>query len=88
MYKYCTTVRVIFLFAISDTKSIFALAAVPNNAKETTIGPIAVPKELTPPARLSLCDPLSGSPNEIAKGFAAVCCNEKPSPTIKRAPKI
>ena len=52
--KYCTTVSVILLFAISFTKSILALAAVPNNANETTIGPIAVPKELTPPAKFNL----------------------------------
>ena len=77
-----------FFSEISFTKSISALAAVPNNARETTIGPIAVPKELIPPAKFNLCDPVLGSPNEIAKGFAAVCCNEKPSPTIKRAPKI
>ena len=54
IYKYCTTVNVILLFAISFTKSILALAAVPNNANETTIGPIAVPKELTPPAKFNL----------------------------------
>ena len=47
---------------------------------------MVVPKELIPPARFNLCAPFSASPNEIANGLAAVCCNEKPSPTIKRAP--
>ena len=46
--------HVIFLFAISFPRSIFALAAVPKRAKDTTIGPIAVPNEFTPPARFSL----------------------------------
>ena len=56
--------------------------------KETTMGPMAVPKELTPPARFNRCAPLAGSPSPIAKGFAAVCCREKPSPTINRAPRM
>ena len=57
----------------------------PKIISAITIGPIVVPKEFTPPARLRRCDPLFSSPNEITKGFAAVCCNENPRPTIKRA---
>ena len=34
---------------------------------------MAVPKEFTPPAKLSLFDPVEGSPRDTAKGFAAVC---------------
>ena len=76
------------LFAISLPRSIFALAAVPKRANDTTIGPIAVPNEFTPPARFSLWDPFSGSPSDIANGFAAVCCRENPRPTMKSAPSI
>ena len=76
------------LLEISLFKSILALAAVPKSANDTTIGPIAVPKEFTPPARFSLCEPFSGSPSDIAKGLAAVCCSEKPKPTINNAPRI
>jgi hypothetical protein len=52
-------------------------------AKLTSSGPIVVPKLFTPPAIVSLCDPVLGSPMIIASGFAAVCCNENPRPTIK-----
>ena len=58
----------------------------PNKIKATTIGPMVVPKELMPPARFNRCAPFSASPNEMANGLAAVCCNEKPSPTINSAP--
>ena len=57
----------------------------PNKISATTIGPIVVPKEFIPPAKFSLCDPFSGSPNEMAKGFAADCCSEKPRPTMNKA---
>ena len=50
-----------------------ALAAVPNSAKDTTIGPMAVPKEFIPPAKFNLCEPVDSSPKEIANGFAEVC---------------
>ena len=88
IYKYCTTVNVILLLAISFPRSILALAAVPKRANDTTIGPIAVPNEFTPPARFNLWDPFSGSPSDIANGFAAVCWRENPRPTIKSAPRI
>ena len=64
-----------------------AFAAVPNKINVTMIGPIVVPSELTPPAKFNRCDPFSGSPKRSANGLAAVCCNEKPRPTIKREPK-
>ena len=59
----------------------------PNIAKLTSNGPSVVPTLFTPPAKLNRCDPFRGSPMTIAKGFAAVCCNEKPSPTIN-SPEI
>src|SRR3970040_1640316 len=57
--------------------SILTPAITPNNAIETTIGPIVVPNELIPPARFNLLDAECGSPSEAAKGCADVCCNEK-----------
>jgi hypothetical protein len=57
----------------------------PNKISATTIGPTVVPKELIPPAKFSLCAPLLGSPKEMAKGLAAVCCNENPRPTTNKA---
>ena len=47
------------------------------------MGPIVVPNELMPPPRLILLEPVAGSPNNIAKGFAAVCCSENPKAKIK-----
>ncbi len=47
-----------------------------------------VPKELIPPAKFNLCEPVSGSPNATANGLAAVCCNENPNATMNNAPKI
>src|SRR5580765_1944583 len=52
------------------------------------IGPNVVPRELTPPARFNRCVPVEGSPSAMAKGWAAVCCNEKPSATIKKEARI
>ena len=46
---------------------------------------MAVPKELTPPAKFSLFDPVVGSPSDTANGFAAVCCSEKPNPITNKA---
>jgi hypothetical protein len=43
-------------------------AVVPNKANATTIGPMAVPKEFTPPPRFTRFMPEEGSPKEIAKG--------------------
>ena len=40
---------------------------------ETMIGPMVVPNEFKPPAKLSLCAPVSGLPNNETKGFAEVC---------------
>jgi hypothetical protein len=57
--------------------------ALPNKASATTKGPMVVPKEFTPPPRLTRVAPVSGSPNEIANGCAAVCCSEKPRATMK-----
>ena len=55
----------------------------PNKANATISGPIIVPKELIPPVKFTLVAPVAGFPNEIAKGLAAVCCNEKPNATKK-----
>ena len=53
--------------------SSLAAAVVPKSAKATTIGPIAVPKEFTPPPRLTRLVPVEGSPKAMANGCAAVC---------------
>ena len=79
--------RLISLFEIILLSSSPDFGAVPNKISAITIGPIAVPNEFTPPAKFKRLDPLSGSPNDIANGFAAVCCNENPSATMKNAPK-
>ena len=63
-------------------------AADPNKASATTIGPIEVPNELIPPPKLTRLVPVDGSPNAMAKGCAAVCCNENPSATINRPTNI
>ena len=46
---------------------------------------MAVPKELTPPAKFSLFDPVEASPSDTANGFAAVCCSENPNPMMNNA---
>ena len=51
------------------------------------IGPMEVPKEFKAPPNVILCEPVEGSPNNIANGFAAVCCNENPNARIKNAIK-
>ena len=63
-------------------------AAVPNKANATTIGPMVVPKELIPPPRFTLLAPVFGSPNKMANGLAAVCCNEKPKATMNNPTNI
>ena len=60
----------------------------PNNASATTIGPIAVPKELIPPPKVMRWAPVSGEPSKAAKGLAAVCCSEKPNATANRPSNI
>src|SRR5579871_2651952 len=79
MYNVFTLVTVTFAFP---------LVGVPNKKKLTMIGPNVVPNEFTPPARFNLCEPVEGSPREIAKGCAAVCCNEKPSAIIKNETRM
>ena len=64
------------------------LLGVPKRKKLTMIGPNVVPKELIPPARFNRCEPVAGSPRDIAKGCAAVCCRENPSATIKNDTRI
>ena len=76
----------IWLFLTISSSSSPDIGVDPNIISATTIGPIVVPKEFIPPARFSLCDALAGSPNEIANGWAAVCCKENPNPTINNAP--
>ena len=63
-------------------------AVVPNNAIATTIGPMVVPKEFTPPPRFTLVVPVAGSPRVIANGCAAVCCKENPKATINKPANI
>ena len=53
-------------------------------AKETITGPIVVPTLFIPPAKLKRIFPFEGSPICIANGFAAICCKEKPRPTINK----
>ena len=67
---------------------LFVVLITPNKISATTIGPIAVPNELTPPAKFNRCAPFSLGPKAMAKGFAAVCCNENPKPTTNKAPNI
>ena len=47
----------------------FTSEADPNKTKAIKIGPMAVPKELTPPAKLSLLEPVEGSPSDTANGL-------------------
>ena len=75
--------RLISPFEIINLSSSPDFGAVPNKISATTIGPIAVPKEFTPPAKFNRLDPFSGSPKDIANGLAAVCCNENPSATMR-----
>ena len=77
--------QLISLFLIISLSSSPDKGEDPKIISAITIGPIVVPNEFTPPARFSRCDPLLTSPNEITKGFAAVCCNEKPKPTMNSA---
>ena len=79
MYKLLTLVTVTFALL---------LFAVPNKKKLTIMGPRVVPKEFIPPAKFNLCEPVAGSPKAIANGWAAVCCKEKPSATIKNETSI
>ena len=59
-------------------------AVLPNKASATTNGPIEVPNEFTPPPRFTRLVPVAGSPRVMAKGCAAVCCNQKPSATMNK----
>ena len=61
--------------------SVFAVEVLPKIASAINTGPIVVPMLFTPPVKLKRWEPLAGSPSEITNGFAAVCCNENPSPT-------
>ena len=63
-------------------------ATEPNKANPTTIGPMVVPNELTAPPKVIRVFPVAGSPNVMAKGWAAVCCNENPNATINKLTKI
>ena len=47
-----------------------------------------VPNELILPPKFKRCEPVEGSPNEIANGCAAVCCKENPSATTKKEAKM
>ena len=49
---------------------------------------MVVPKEFIPPPKFTRSAPVLGSPNNIVKGFAAVCCNEKPKATINKPTNI
>ena len=60
----------------------------PNRARATAMGPMVVPKELMPPARLSLWAAVSGLPRVVVNGWAAVCWSENPKATINNEPRI
>ena len=79
MYRPWTELSSIISQSTSDAE--------PNKTKAINIGPIAVPNELTPPAKLSLFEPVDWSPRDTAKGFAAVCWSENPNPIINNAIK-
>ncbi|MBN8786605.1 MAG: hypothetical protein J0I84_05905, partial [Terrimonas sp.] len=84
-----TTIYSVFIDVIDALAiSVWSAVALPKSANATMIGPIVVPKELTPPVRLSLCDPVEGSPSAMAKGLAEVCCYEKPKPIINNDTSI
>ena len=59
----------------------------PKTAKLTNNGPTVVPRLLMPPAMLKRWLPVSGLPNKMANGFAAVCWNENPMPTTISPPR-
>ena len=86
MNKIPTTAYRMITFIKSNCSIISSVTAAeePNSANATMRGPIIVPKELTPPPKFTLVEPVAGSPNEIAKGLAAVCCKEKPKATINK----
>ena len=68
--------------------TLFFADGLPNKKKLTINGPIVVPILFKLPPKFKRCEPVAGSPNNIAKGCAAVCCNEKPNATTKNAAKI
>ncbi len=73
------------VFIFPSVASLLSSPKLPNNTILTTRGPSKVPIELIPPARFSRCAPLSGKPIATAKGWAAVCCREKPRAIVKKA---
>src|SRR5690606_3031693 len=75
-------------FTLSMLASVLEPVAEPKIAKVTINGPIVVPKLLIPPAKVNLCEPVCTGPIAIAKGFATVCCNENPNPTINKPDSI
>ena len=63
-------------------------STLPKIATLTSSGPMVVPKLLMPPASVSRCAPVLGSPMTMASGLAAICCSEKPRPTMNRPDSI
>ena len=76
------------IFTLSILAVVFSEEAAPKMAKLTINGPIVVPKLFIPPAVMSRCEPVAIGPKAIANGFATVCCNEKPNPTINNPDNI
>jgi hypothetical protein len=52
-YKYCMVFKLISPFVIMQLNSSPDFGVLPNNMRATTIGPIAVPNEFTPPAKFN-----------------------------------
>ena len=76
------------VLTLSMLASVPPAATLPKIATLTSSGPMVVPKLLTPPAMVSRCAPVLGLPITIASGLAAICCSEKPSPTMNRPDSI
>ena len=76
------------ILTLSMLASVLPATTLPKMAKLTSSGPMVVPKLLTPPAMVSRCAPVAGLPITIASGLAAICCSEKPRPTMNRPDSI
>ena len=64
------------------------VSMVPKMATPRTSGPMVVPNELTPCAKLARYAPVPGSPSAMTYGLATICCNAKPNPMTNRAASI
>lgn len=80
MNKIPTTAYRMITFIKSNCSIISSVTAAeePNSANATIRGPIIVPKELTPPPKFTLVEPVAGSPNEIAKDWQQSAAKKSP----------